>query len=209
MSIEESKSLVRRVYRRCAALLATQCARRSSVARVDRVGFQRILVLCYGNIYRSPFAKAYLERMLGYSGRVSVRSAGFHPRAGRSTPKEFVQYVRRETELDLSGHRSRMISHDDLEWADSIVIMDRHNWHALAAFGRKYLENVIWLGALRYSGKVEIPDPYGRPDSHRARIVEELMIATRTLEKHIRSRVYINGHQNSCHRGEDDGIAEI
>jgi protein-tyrosine-phosphatase len=60
--------------------------------------------------------------------------------------------------IDLSGHRSACIAADDVKWADLIVVMDRHNWHALVKLGTP-AEKVAWAGAMT-PGPLEIPDPY-------------------------------------------------
>lgn len=115
----------------------------------------RLLVVCYGNIYRSPFVAECLNQFL--RGGVEVRSAGFHTTEGRACPDKHVA-MSRACGADLSRHRSVCINQDLLAWAEMIVLMDRHNWQALVQMGAK-AERFVWLGILD-GGSPEIPDPY-------------------------------------------------
>jgi protein-tyrosine phosphatase len=84
---------------------------------------ERILVLCHGNICRSPLLQAALTRHLAERQRsdVVVSSAGFGG-AGRPTPPSGVA-VAREMGFDLSAHRSTVLTAADLQRADLIVVM--------------------------------------------------------------------------------------
>jgi len=122
---------------------------------------RRILVLCYGNIYRSPFVAACLRAALPNHVAVEVRSAGFHSVADRASPASFVELCRCYG-MDLSAHRSTVIDESVARWADWIVIMDRRNWLDLTRLCPEVRTKVVWLGALD-GAPVDIADPYGRP----------------------------------------------
>lgn len=172
-----------RAQLRINTLLAVGRARKESLERAATLSFCKTLVLCYGNIYRSPLVAAHLQSGPLKSGHFEVRSAGFHPKPGRSAPPDFVELVRSCTGLDLSGHRSRVVTKEDLEWASAIVLMDRHNWHALSAIDSSRASLVIWLGAFLNSGSPEISDPYGLQESEIAAIAHDLVTASEHLER--------------------------
>lgn len=158
-------------------------ARRSSRARVRRARPSRLLVVCYGNIYRSPFAAALLAQEANPS-RLEVRSAGFHSRTGRETPPAFRE-IARAYGVDLERHRSIRVDRAAVEWAELVIVMDRHNWDKLGALGPGAQSKAVWLGAFLDGGPVEIPDPYGRgPDEMKA-IADRLYRATRGLQAHL------------------------
>lgn len=157
------------------------------MARIQQGGIKRVLVVCYGNVYRSPFAGTYLRQSL--PAEIEVRSVGFHHNVGRPSPERHVT-MSRARNVDLSAHRSAQIGADDLQWADIIVLMDRDNWDRLEAVGAdpaKY----VWLGAFG-PGNVEIDDPYEVGDEHAARVLDQLETASRELTARIRT-----GHQLS------------
>ena len=107
-------------------------ARRRARARLARGGMRRLLIICYGNIYRSAFvARIPAPR---FDQRLEVRSGGFHKVEGRASPDAHVK-MSAEFGVDLTAHRSRRVSTEDVEWADTVVLMDRHNWASLDSLG--------------------------------------------------------------------------
>ncbi|MGH7529181.1 MAG: low molecular weight protein-tyrosine-phosphatase [Gemmatimonadales bacterium] len=80
-----------------------------------------LLVVCRGNLCRSPFAAALLRQSLGPVG-VRVDSAGF-VRPSRSVPPEAVAAAARRG-VDLGNHLSHLLTADAARAADLIVVMD-------------------------------------------------------------------------------------
>jgi protein-tyrosine phosphatase len=84
----------------------------------------RVLVVCTGNICRSPMAQGFLtersQRLLG--GAVAVRSAGTWARPGHPATEEAV-LVARERGVELAEHRSTPFGTDLAGWADLILTM--------------------------------------------------------------------------------------
>jgi protein-tyrosine-phosphatase/predicted ATP-grasp superfamily ATP-dependent carboligase len=154
-------------------------ARRRPAPPKELAGKRRVLVLCHGNICRSAYADARLGKPNGFE----LRSAGFHPVIDRTSPAGFVA-VAHARGVNLAEHRSRLVTRDDLDWAELVVIMDHKNYDALAELDRASLSKTMWLGALDPSGPLEIEDPYGEP-AHRADAVLERM--DRCLEKLTRA----------------------
>jgi protein-tyrosine phosphatase len=170
------RALLNKVRRRLAASRAVGRAKADTQARLESAPVKRVLVICYGNIYRSAFLGRYLGDAL--QGIAEVRSAGFHPKTGRPCPERHIAAANR-LGVNLQEHRSALVSKEDLEWADTILLMDRHNWAALQEAGadaRKY----VWTGALS-EGPVEVVDPYQLTDESAAAITERLLRCGRAL----------------------------
>ena len=144
---------------------------------------RRLLVLCYGNIYRSPFVATLLQTRLAGQAGFEIRSAGFHPVPARPSPSEYVRLVH-DYRVDLSRHRSRLVTPADLEWAQAIVIMDRYNWERVRASGAQVQGKIIWLGAFA-AGPVEIQDPYAMAPARVQAIVEQMLTATEGLAQRL------------------------
>ena len=169
--------------RRLRAAIAVATARSTSRRRLRGAPIRRVLVVCYGNIYRSPFVGEALRGELG--SQLEIRTAGFHSVTGRPSPGRHVEMSHRRS-VALDAHRSRVITAGDLEWADTIVFMDRHNWHALVTMGAERAK-LVWLGALS-DGKVEIADPYEMDEPAAERLLGRLQAATRAFADAIRTQ---------------------
>jgi protein-tyrosine phosphatase len=114
---------------------------------------KNILVLCIGNICRSPMAAGMLEHAL--PGR-TVRSAGISALIGKPADPFSVQLMT-EAGIDITTHRAQQISQALVTEADLIFVMDAEQ--------KNYVES-RYIGArgkvfrLAESKKADIPDPY-------------------------------------------------
>ncbi len=152
-----------------------------------------VLVVCLGNVCRSPYAEAALRRMLP---SLRVASAGLIG-AGRSVPPEALK-IGRERGLDLSRHVSRIATKETAAGYDLIVVMEpRQTWELEPAIRKGKL--VIVLGDLDpvAQGRRTIADPWGKElDEFRASFdridrclasLVEGMVAGRFRRAHQRS----------------------
>jgi protein-tyrosine phosphatase len=82
----------------------------------------QILVVCTGNICRSPLAEAFLADRAGrlLDTEVRVRSAGTWGREGNRATAETV-VAGRERGMDVEAHRARPLSADLIDRADLIL----------------------------------------------------------------------------------------
>ena len=121
-----------------------------------------VLMVCTGNMCRSPLAEAILQAEFERrgAGGFDVSSAGTGAWEGRAASDGALR-VALEQGLDISQHRARHLSRELVDQADIIFTMSRsHSVRArkLGGNGRVYL-----LG--EYAGlkrsKAEVADPYG------------------------------------------------
>ncbi len=118
----------------------------------------KILMVCLGNICRSPLAEGIMQHLAakqGFNWQVdSAGTGGWH--VGEGPDRRSVR-VAREHGIDISKQVCRQFSKSDFELFDHIFVMDKYNLsdvqamapHALAAAKVKLL-----------LGTKEVPDPY-------------------------------------------------
>ena len=120
---------------------------------------KNILVVCTGNICRSPTGEYLLKKELGPD--FNVMSAGLGALV-ENPAHEISQKIALQHGIDMSAHRARQINLDILKWADLILVME--NGHK-----RELLHKYPWSEGkvFRYgeSHQVDIPDPYRRPEN--------------------------------------------
>ena len=126
----------------------------------NRVRPKRILVLCYGNICRSPYLQAALQRSLP---GILVTSAGFIGR-GRTVPPVALQ-LGRQRGMDLSAHRSTLITPAIVRDADLVIVMDPEQARRVAASFGITRDTIVIAPDLAstFAGVRAIHDPMNQP----------------------------------------------
>jgi len=166
-------SLASRIYWYIKYILAKISARKLSRTRLDNLKPNKILVMCYGNIYRSPFVAEYLIEKLGNNSKFEIKSAGFFPKSGRRSAEEYIDIVQ-DYQIDLSKHLSSVVDGALLNWADAIIIMDGKNFKLSLLLDSEIEEKLIWLSALCQEFPVEIQDPYNKSLDQQRAIVDQM-----------------------------------
>lgn len=104
--------------------------------------------MCQGNICRSPFAAAVLQRALADWGRndISIVSAGIVG-PNRPTPPHGVGAAA-ERGIDLSQHRSTLVTAATLQAADLVIVMSAEHASDIRWRGAPSSTPVLVLGDL-------------------------------------------------------------
>ena len=123
---------------------------------------KRILLVCTGNICRSPLAAALLQRALAQRGidGLDVASAGTGAWDGAPV-SEGAYLVGLERGLDLSAHRARLLTRELVEEADLILTMARHHRARVDELGGEGHVFVLGEYAGREGDAAEVSDPFG------------------------------------------------
>lgn len=116
--------------------------------------FNKILVVCVGNICRSPTAERLLRQ---YQPGLSVDSAGLGALVGRSAESTATS-VAAEHNLSLDGHCARQISGRMCRDYDLILAMEKKHIATLCEIAPEMRGKVMLFG--HWDGEREIPDPY-------------------------------------------------
>jgi protein-tyrosine-phosphatase len=123
---------------------------------------KQILLVCTGNICRSPLAAALLQRALAQRGieGIDVYSAGTGAWDGAPV-SEGAYLVGLERGLDLSGHRARLLTRELVEAADLVLTMARHHRARVDELGGEGRVFVLGEYAGREGDAAEVSDPFG------------------------------------------------
>lgn len=137
---------------------------------------RRVLVVCSGNICRSPYAAAALERELASRGvhGVDIASAGFF---GPERPAhDLAIAIGIQRGLDLRFHRSKVVSRTDAQGFDLAFVMTQEHRSDLITrygFGPAQVELIGDFDTERTTRR-DIPDPYGRPRDEFERVFRQV-----------------------------------
>lgn len=100
----------------------------------------KVLMVCMGNICRSPMAEGMLRQAVldaGLDRHVEVDSAGTHAYHIGSAPDPRAQQAIRQRGIDISQLRGRKVADEDFERFDYILVMDGDNYDKLISARRR------------------------------------------------------------------------
>ena len=120
---------------------------------------RHILVVCVGNICRSPMAEALLRRELRGQDGITVESAGLGALVGRAASEHSVALMA-EAGIDISAHRARQVHPDMVRDADLVLVMEARHKRAIDDADPTARGKVHRLGEWQ---DVDIDDPYRQP----------------------------------------------
>lgn len=121
--------------------------------------FNNVLVVCVGNICRSPMAEAMLLDRVAGSG-VMISSAGTHAMLS-STIDPLAQAVLQVNGIPAHKHRSRQVDVQMLHQSDLILLMEHKQMQSVLKLAPEVRGKTFLIG--KWQQDLEIADPYRRP----------------------------------------------
>ncbi len=125
----------------------------------------RVLMVCMGNICRSPMAEGMFRQAVrdaGLEDRIEIDSAGTHAYHIGSPPDPRAQQAIRQRGIDISDLRGRKVADADFERFDYILVMDGDNYARLIqrAPARHHGKIRRLLAFSRKYPNLDVVDPY-------------------------------------------------
>mgnify|MGYP000149048761 FL=1 len=122
----------------------------------------KIVMVCLGNICRSPLAEGILASKLPQD-KFIVDSAGTGSWHIGQSPDERSIAVAKKNGLDISNQRGRQFSSADFDTFDYIYVMDNSNYEnviALAKTNEQKAKVKLIMNELTPEQNKDVPDPY-------------------------------------------------
>src|SRR6185436_4024487 len=124
----------------------------------------RILMVCLGNICRSPLAEGILRNKLtNHPSGVEVDSAGTGAWHAGETPDKRAIRIAKKYHVDISGLRARQFNVSDFDELDKIFVMDQSNERDVLALARNASDKSkvqLFLSVNPSSRVINVPDPW-------------------------------------------------
>ena len=122
----------------------------------------KILMVCLGNICRSPLAEGILMSKLPKKSFL-VDSAGTGNWHVGKQPDERSIAIAKKNGLDISNQRGKQFSSSDFETYDYIYVMDNSNYNDVITLATNDIQKnkvQLILNELFPGENVDVPDPY-------------------------------------------------
>lgn len=142
--------------------------------------FNNVLVLCTGNICRSPYAEAVLQQQVPSA---NVSSAGLGAMVGDPADETGLSLASNRS-VDMSQHVARQVNRQMIAQADLVLVMDDEHMERLL---RKYPEargKSFKLG--KWLDNKNIVDPYMKSEDFFGLVLDEIDKSVETWLPHIR-----------------------
>lgn len=136
---------------------------------------KRVLIICTGNVCRSPMAMGLLRQRLaedGLSDQVQVSSAGVYGLDDSPASQPGVEVLAGRG-IDISGHRAHTVSQSEIAEADLVLVMEEGHRRTLF-YTYPHLLGKVFLLSEMSGNYYDIKDPYRQPKEAYQRTVDEL-----------------------------------
>ncbi len=157
----------------------------------------KILMVCLGNICRSPLAEGILQHKASKTGlNWIVESAGTNGYHDGEPPHSLSIKVALQNGIDISKQRSRKFKAADFEEYDKIYAMAENILDDIKSIAKQKFDIAkvdLLMNELYPGSNIEVPDPWSGPESEYHEVYE---LIDKACEKMLSRKVaVVNGEQ--------------
>jgi protein-tyrosine phosphatase len=153
-----------------------------------------VLFVCTGNICRSPTAAGVfrtMARVAGFADAFRIESAGtFEGHVGRPASMLAIEAAKRRG-YDISTHRARLLTSEDLEQFEYPLAMDRTHLASMRWMAPRGLMDrpQMFLKFAPAARTLDVPDPFGGPSRGYEQALDLIEVGCAGLLAHLTSKV--------------------
>lgn len=153
-----------------------------------------VLFVCTGNICRSPTAAGVfrtMARVAGLADAFRIESAGtFEGHVGRPASMLAIEAAKRRG-YDISTHRARLLTSEDLEQFEYPLAMDRTHLASMRWMAPRGLMDrpQMFLKFAPAARTLDVPDPFGGPSRGYEQALDLIEVGCAGLLAHLTSKV--------------------
>jgi L-malate glycosyltransferase len=125
---------------------------------------RHVLIVCHGNIIRSPFAARLIGQALHHDRAVRISSAGLEATPGTPPPPAATASAARH-EVDVSTHVASRVTPQAVTASDVIFVMEVDHLRVIQSRFPQARSKTFLLTCLVPGWPLEVPDPFGGDDS--------------------------------------------
>lgn len=126
---------------------------------MGQINIRSVLIVCMGNICRSPVGEALLRRRQRH---LHIESAGIHALVGRPADTVVLDLAGRDG-LTLETHRARQLTAELCRSNDLILVMEKQHVEHITRLAPEVRGKTMLLG--HWLHRTEIADPYKKSAS--------------------------------------------
>lgn len=116
--------------------------------------FNKILIVCVGNICRSPTGERLLRQL---NSELLVNSAGLSALVGKEADKMAIQ-VANDYGVNLENHKAQQLTREICNQYDLILVMEKKHIEGVTKISSESRGKTMLFG--QWIGEKDIPDPY-------------------------------------------------
>jgi len=139
-----------------------------------------LLFVCTGNICRSPMAEGYFNKKSKERGLdINAKSAGTSACEGDRASALSMKVIKNLYNVDISRHKARTVSEEDIKEASLVLTMSRMHKHILISNFPDYREKIFTLSEYALGPDVvkfaeDIKDPFMSDEYTYSKVAEQI-----------------------------------